>query len=163
MYMKWNELVEGICCCGVEMVQRRCLSHTRLILCSNISLCYTYNQMKNVNTSSYRQNQIYWKFVTGDWNNFSLTCILWHYINLHEINNIFFQFLAQIGYCPQFDGINEKLTGHEMLELFASLRGVSKHNIDNEVKKWISLMGEWWNWTQLTIKSHIQQNCFFLG
>jgi len=39
-----------------------------------------------------------------------------------------------------------------MLELFASLRGVSKHNIDNEVKKWISLMGEWWNWTQATVK-----------
>jgi ABC-type multidrug transport system ATPase subunit len=75
----------------------------------------------------------------------------------------FFLFLAPIGYCPQFVGINESLTGHEMLELFANLRGVSKHNIDNEVKKWISLMGEWWNWTQATVKSHIQQNCLFLG
>jgi hypothetical protein len=43
-----------------------------------------------------------------------------------------------------------------MLEVFASLRGVAKHNIGNEVKKWISLMGEWWNWTQATVKNHIQ-------
>jgi len=50
-----------------------------------------------------------------------------------------------------------------MLELFASLRGVSKHNIDNEVKKWISLMGEWLNGTQATVKNHIQQKCLFLG
>jgi ABC-type multidrug transport system ATPase subunit len=53
-----------------------------------------------------------------------------------------FQFLAQIGYCPQFDAINETLTGHEMLKLFASLRGVSQSNVDNEVKKWLSLLGE---------------------
>jgi ABC-type multidrug transport system ATPase subunit len=52
------------------------------------------------------------------------------------------QFLAQIGYCPQFDAINEALTGREMLKLFASLRGVSKINIDSEVNKWITLMGE---------------------
>lgn len=52
------------------------------------------------------------------------------------------QFLAQVGYCPQFDAINEALTGREMLKLFASLRGVSKNNIEYEVKKWITLMGE---------------------
>ncbi|PNF40610.1 ATP-binding cassette sub-family A member 3 [Cryptotermes secundus] len=51
------------------------------------------------------------------------------------------EFLAQIGYCPQFDAINEALTGREMLKLFASLRGVSKNNIEYEVKKWITLMG----------------------
>jgi ABC-type uncharacterized transport system ATPase subunit len=52
------------------------------------------------------------------------------------------QFLEQIGYCPQFDAINEALTGREMLKLFASLRGISKINVDSEVSKWIKLMGE---------------------
>jgi ABC-type multidrug transport system ATPase subunit len=52
------------------------------------------------------------------------------------------QFLAQIGYCPQFDGINETLTGREMLKLFANLRGVSQANVDDEVNKWLSLMGK---------------------
>jgi ABC-type multidrug transport system ATPase subunit len=58
------------------------------------------------------------------------------------MNNIILQFLAQIGYCPQFDAINEVLTGREMLRLFASLRGVSRANVDNEVNKWLSLLGE---------------------
>ncbi len=34
------------------------------------------------------------------------------------------RFLQNIGYCPQFDGFVEVLTGSEMLELFARLRGV---------------------------------------
>jgi ABC-type multidrug transport system ATPase subunit len=34
------------------------------------------------------------------------------------------RFLQNIGYCPQFDGFVEVLTGQEMLELFARLRGV---------------------------------------
>jgi ATP-binding cassette subfamily A (ABC1) protein 3 len=34
------------------------------------------------------------------------------------------QFLKHFGYCPQFDGFVEVLTGSEMLELFARLRGV---------------------------------------
>jgi hypothetical protein len=50
-----------------------------------------------------------------------------------------------------------------MLELFASLRGVSKSNIGNEVNKWISLMGELWNWFQAAVNNHIQKKCLFLG
>jgi ABC-type multidrug transport system ATPase subunit len=34
------------------------------------------------------------------------------------------------------------MTGREMLKLFASLRGVSRANVDKEVNKWLSLMGE---------------------
>ncbi|XP_069681458.1 phospholipid-transporting ATPase ABCA3-like isoform X2 [Periplaneta americana] len=51
------------------------------------------------------------------------------------------KFLAQIGYCPQFDAINEALTGREMLALFANLRGVSTVDVNNEVNKWITQMG----------------------
>jgi hypothetical protein len=50
-----------------------------------------------------------------------------------------------------------------MLELFASLRGVSKRNIDNEVNKWISLMGELWNWIQAAVNKHLHQKYLFLG
>lgn len=62
-------------------------------------------------------------------------------ITQYRLGNEKHKFLAQIGYCPQFDAINETLTGREMLQLFASLRGVSRANVDNEVNKWLSLMG----------------------
>ncbi|KAJ9595472.1 hypothetical protein L9F63_013336, partial [Diploptera punctata] len=51
------------------------------------------------------------------------------------------KFLSQIGYCPQFDAINEALTGREMLTLFADLRGIHSNSTSHEVNKWISLMG----------------------
>jgi ABC-type multidrug transport system ATPase subunit len=56
------------------------------------------------------------------------------------------QFLAHIGYCPQFDAINEALTGQEMLKLFASLRGVPENYINYEINKWITLLGELQFW-----------------
>ncbi|PSN44315.1 hypothetical protein C0J52_09298 [Blattella germanica] len=63
------------------------------------------------------------------------------WINKLSLRNDKFKFLAQIGYCPQFDALNESLTGYEMLKLFANLRGVPKTNIEHEVNKWISLLG----------------------
>jgi ABC-type multidrug transport system ATPase subunit len=65
--------------------------------------------------------------------------------------SLYLQFLAQIGYCPQFDGINDVLTGHEMLTLFAILRGVSKNSTKYEVNKWIVLLGELHVFTFLTL------------
>lgn len=52
-----------------------------------------------------------------------------------------FQYLAEIGYCPQFDAIIEDLTGEEMLQLYAALRGTSVDNIDAEVETWVHFMG----------------------
>lgn len=34
-----------------------------------------------------------------------------------------------MGYCPQFDSINELLTGREHLELYAVLRGVPEKEV----------------------------------
>lgn len=34
-----------------------------------------------------------------------------------------------MGYCPQFDAINELLTGREHLELYALLRGIPEKEI----------------------------------
>jgi len=58
--------------------------------------------------------------------------------NLRDDRN---SFLKNMGYCPQFDGIVGVLTGNEMLELFAGLRGVPRHAISKEVTKWMSKMG----------------------
>lgn len=34
-----------------------------------------------------------------------------------------------MGYCPQFDAINDLLTGREHLEFYARLRGVREENV----------------------------------
>lgn len=51
------------------------------------------------------------------------------------------QFLKQIGYCPQFDGINEALTGEEMLQHFAVIRGIPRKHVKGQVNEWISMLG----------------------
>ncbi len=49
-------------------------------------------------------------------------------------------FQKQIGYCPQFDALLDKLTGEEMLYLFARLRGVPPNMIQNEVQTLIQMV-----------------------
>uniref|UniRef100_A0A1B6EFI2 ABC transporter domain-containing protein n=3 Tax=Clastoptera arizonana TaxID=38151 RepID=A0A1B6EFI2_9HEMI len=51
------------------------------------------------------------------------------------------KYLMQTGYCPQFDGINEMLTGEEMLTMFALLRGISPKSVKYQVDNWINLLG----------------------
>ena len=51
-------------------------------------------------------------------------------------------FLAEIGYCPQFDAIIEQLTGKEMLVLFCRLRGILPNQIEIESQKWIQFLGK---------------------
>ena len=51
-------------------------------------------------------------------------------------------FLAEIGYCPQFDAIIEQMTGKEMLVLFCRLRGILPNQIEIESQKWIQFLGE---------------------
>ena len=43
-----------------------------------------------------------------------------------------------VGYCPQFDALDDQLTGLEMLQFYARLRGIAKDKI-NEVNNltWI--------------------------
>lgn len=49
--------------------------------------------------------------------------------------------MKQIGYCPQFDGINEVLTGEEMLQHFAIIRGIPPKYVKGQVDDWISVLG----------------------
>ena len=50
-------------------------------------------------------------------------------------------YLSKIGYCPQFDSIIDVMTGREMLELFARLRGMRPSEIPGEVNYWLEEIG----------------------
>ena len=39
-----------------------------------------------------------------------------------------------IGYCPQFDALIERLTGRELLTMFARLRGIPEKDIPDNVQ-----------------------------
>lgn len=52
------------------------------------------------------------------------------------------KYLRQIGYCPQFDSIIDVLTGREILNLFAHIRGVPLRRMKEEVDKWIEFVGK---------------------
>ncbi|XP_057304734.1 phospholipid-transporting ATPase ABCA3-like [Hydractinia symbiolongicarpus] len=55
------------------------------------------------------------------------------------------QVQQRIGYCPQFDALVERLTGREMLTMFARLRGIPSHLIEDVVKSAIEQLnlGKW--------------------
>lgn len=59
-------------------------------------------------------------------------------------------FLANIGYCPQFDAIIGSLSGREMLTLFCHLRGVPFNETNTEVDKWLGKLGKCMNWKLLS-------------
>ncbi|GIY36585.1 ATP-binding cassette sub-family A member 7 [Caerostris extrusa] len=49
------------------------------------------------------------------------------------------KFQSYLGYCPQFDALIDRLTGREMLELFAQLRGLTGPNLQERVDKMIKM------------------------
>ncbi|ODM90575.1 ATP-binding cassette sub-family A member 3 [Orchesella cincta] len=51
------------------------------------------------------------------------------------------EFVSNIGYCPQFDGIIGVLTGREMLQLYGRLRGVPAEVVGTEADKWLQRVG----------------------
>lgn len=59
----------------------------------------------------------------------------------NSLNANRYQFLQNIGYCPQFDAIIGVLSGREMLKLFCHLRGVPSHDVNRQVKKWLRKLG----------------------
>ena len=63
-------------------------------------------------------------------------------LNSFSLSNERQQFLAAVGYCPQFNAIIEHMTGREMLVLFCRLRGIPTNNINNEVEKWTEFLGK---------------------
>lgn len=54
-----------------------------------------------------------------------LTKVFFFYSILSNIQEVH----QNMGYCPQFDAVNELLTGREHLEFFALLRGVPEKEV----------------------------------
>ena len=60
--------------------------------------------------------------------------IKWVGNNLISLRTQLRQVQQHIGYCPQFDALIEKLTGKEILTMFARLRGIPKKAIKGAVQ-----------------------------
>jgi len=52
------------------------------------------------------------------------------------------KFLGMIGYCPQINGLSDFMTGRQYLQLHAALRGVPYEYINDEVNKWLDVLGK---------------------
>ena len=48
-----------------------------------------------------------------------------------------------MGYCPQNDANIRCLNAYEHLKLFARLRGVPEHQVNDEVKKWVDRLSKY--------------------
>lgn len=51
------------------------------------------------------------------------------------------KFIGMIGYCPQINGLSDFMTGRQYLQLHAALRGVPYESINDEVNKWLDVLG----------------------
>lgn len=63
------------------------------------------------------------------------------YIGSYDVDSQRGQYLKQIGYCPQQDALIDNLTGYEMLELFARLRGIPEDKIHPAVEDTLDKLG----------------------
>ncbi|XP_039277621.1 phospholipid-transporting ATPase ABCA1 isoform X2 [Nilaparvata lugens] len=62
-------------------------------------------------------------------------------ITNYSLQNDRSKYLSQIGYCPQFDGINGLITARETLVLIGQLRGMPKRVAEKQAAYWIDLLG----------------------
>lgn len=53
-----------------------------------------------------------------------------------------FQYLKNIGYCPQFDALNMQLSTKEMLTFFARIRGIKSEKLHGHVNHWLKRFGK---------------------
>jgi len=60
------------------------------------------------------------------------------------------QVQQRIGYCPQFDALIERMTGRELLTMFARLRGIPERLIKQAVEAEI---------TRLDLSKHASKQC----
>lgn len=65
-----------------------------------------------------------------------------------------FQYLRSLGYCPQFFGLDEFLTGKQNLALLLTLRGLRTDDLSEEVNNWIQVVGMYFFLLILMILCH---------
>jgi ATP-binding cassette subfamily A (ABC1) protein 3 len=61
-----------------------------------------------------------------------------------------FQVQQRIGYCPQFDALIERMTGRELLTMFARLRGIPESLISQAVEAEVA---------RLDLSKHASKQC----
>ena len=61
-----------------------------------------------------------------------------------------FQVRQQIGYCPQFDALIERMKGRELLTMFARLRGIPESPISQAVEAEVA---------RLDLTKHANKQC----
>lgn len=62
------------------------------------------------------------------------------YINQHSIVDDILAARQSMGYCPQFDALNDLLTAREHLELYARIRGIQEEDVSRVCKKYCFLI-----------------------
>jgi len=72
------------------------------------------------------------------------------YINHYNLLDDRGNYQSQIGYCPQFDALLDRLNSFETLSLYGRLRGISDENIELEVNKLIK---------KVDLQNHAQRKC----
>ena len=87
------------------------------------------------------------KILTGDISMTSGTAVIAGY----DIRTQLRQVQQRIGYCPQFDALIERLTGRELLTMFARLRGIREKDIKREVDDKIE---------RLQLRQHADKECW---
>nr|CAB3219612.1 ATP-binding cassette sub-family A member 3-like [Phallusia mammillata] len=86
------------------------------------------------------------KMLSGDYKSTSGTA----YLEGFNINKDLRKVQQRLGYCPQFDGLIEQMTGAETIRMFARLRGVPEAEIPNCVES----LGK-----NLHFAQHLYKNC----
>ena len=72
------------------------------------------------------------------------------YVAGHDIQTELRRVQQHVGYCPQFDALIDRLTGEEVLTMFARLRGIPEKEVKNAVKTEIE---------RLDLKKHATKLC----
>lgn len=55
-------------------------------------------------------------------------------INGNDVGRLMNSIYKDIGYCPQFDGLIDTLTGRETLKIISRIRGIKEHLIDHQIE-----------------------------
>ncbi|XP_045777399.1 phospholipid-transporting ATPase ABCA1-like isoform X2 [Maniola jurtina] len=63
------------------------------------------------------------------------------YADGHFMSSTSGKYLQSLGYCPQFSGLDDFLSGHDNLTLLLTLRGLAPHDVHTEAKTWIEIVG----------------------
>lgn len=59
------------------------------------------------------------------------------FVRYHDLKHSRADYQSQIGYCPQFDALLDRLNSYETLSLFGRLRGIPENRLGDEVNRMV--------------------------